>query len=75
MTKGHPSSKTEIRRVIKTIRSECDIIKKIINAMKELAAIIVNEFEGADADTVIENLDNELMSVLRLHKTMLMRGC
>jgi hypothetical protein len=28
LTTGRPSSKTEIRRVINTIRGECDIIKK-----------------------------------------------
>ena len=65
LTTGRPSSKTEIRRVIKTIRGECDIIEKIIHAMKELAAISVNEFDGADADTIIENLDNELAEILK----------
>ena len=33
--------------------------------MKELAAISDNEFDGADADTVIENLDNELAEILK----------
>jgi hypothetical protein len=65
LTTGRPSSKTEIRRVIKTIRGECDIIEKIIHAMKNLAAISDNEFDGTDADTVIENLDNELAEILK----------
>ena len=33
--------------------------------MKELAAISVNEFDGADADTIIKNLDNELVEILK----------
>ena len=33
--------------------------------MKQLAAISDNEFDGADADTVIENLDNELAEILK----------
>ena len=65
LTTGRPSSNTEIRRVIKTIRGECDIIEKTIYAMKELAAISDNEFDGADADTVIENLDSELAEILK----------
>ena len=42
-----------------------DIIGKIIYAMKELAALSDNEFDGADADTIIENLDNELAEILK----------
>ena len=41
---------------MKTIRGECDIIGKIIYAMKELAALSENEFDGADADTIIDEL-------------------
>ena len=33
--------------------------------MKQLAAISDNEFDGADADTVIENLDKELAEILK----------
>ena len=33
--------------------------------MKQLAAISDNEFDGADVDTVIENLDNELAEILK----------
>ena len=65
LTTGHPSSKTEIRRVINTIRGECDIIEKIIHAMKEIAAISDYEFDGTDADMVIDNLDNELTEILK----------
>ena len=54
-------SKNVVRRAIKTVSTEYDIIEKIINALKELYAVgTVSHDENVNADTIIEALDKEL---------------
>ncbi|XP_028404112.1 uncharacterized protein LOC114526792 [Dendronephthya gigantea] len=70
MTTGHPSSKTEIRRAIKKVIAERDIVEKLIQALKETVTLSEDEtLEGIEIDNVIENLDQELLEILDLVDT------
>lgn len=57
---GSFPSKNTIRRYINKIKSEFDIIEKIIGALKEIYAVNAEHEENTDIDTIIETLDNEL---------------
>jgi hypothetical protein len=69
LTTGHPSTKTEIRRAIKKVKAESDIIEKIIYALKETVVLSDEALEGTDVDTVIENFAKELYDIMDLVDT------
>ena len=52
LTTEYPSTKTEIRRAVKKIKSESEIIEKIIHALKETVVLSDETLEGTDVDTV-----------------------
>ena len=64
LTTEYPSTKTEIRRAVKKIKSESEIIEKIIHALKEALVLSDETLEVTDVDTVVENLDKELSDIM-----------
>ena len=61
---GQLTSKNVIRRAIKKVNTEYDIIEKIINALKEIYAVgTISHDENANVDTIIEALDKELEDI------------
>ena len=64
MTTEYPGTKTEIRRAVKKIKSESEIIEKIIHALKEALVLSDETLEVTDVDTVVENLDKELSDIM-----------
>ena len=63
-TDGSFESKNAIRRCITRVRSEFDILEKIIGAFKEIYAVDGAEHEAnVDIDTIIQTLDNELCDI------------
>ena len=67
MLTGHPSSTTEIRRAVKKVIGERDIVEKFIQALKETVTLSEDEtLEEVEIDKVLENLDQELSEILDL---------
>ena len=61
---GQLTSKNVIRRAIKKVSSEYDIIEKIINALKNIYAVgTVSDDENVNVDMIIEALDKELEDI------------
>ena len=61
---GQLTSKNVIRRAIKKVSSEYDIIEKIINALKDIYAVgTVSDDENVNVDMIIEALDKELEDI------------
>ena len=60
----YPSTKTEIRPAVKKMKSEREIIEKIIHALKETLILSDETLELTDVDTVVENLDKELSDIM-----------
>ena len=58
MLTGQPSPKTEIRRAVKKVIAERDIVEKLIQTLKETATLSEDEtLEEVEIDKVLENLD------------------
>ena len=64
LTTEYPSTKTEIRRAIRKMKSESEILEKIIHALKETVVLSDETLETTNVDTVVENLDKELSDIL-----------
>ncbi len=64
LTTEYPSTKTEIRRAVKKMKSESEIIEKIIYALKGTVVLSDETLEVTDVDTVVENLDKELSDIM-----------
>ena len=61
---GQLMRKNVIRRAIKKVSSEYDIIEKIINALKDIYAVgTVSDDENVNVDMIIEALDKELEDI------------
>lgn len=69
LTTGHPSTKTEIRRAVKKVKAECQIIEEIIYAMKKEVVLSDGRFEETDADVIVESLEKELSDIMSLVDT------
>ena len=61
---GQLTGKNVIRRAIKKVDTEYDIIEKITNALKEIYAVsTISHDKNANVDTIIEALDKELEDI------------
>jgi len=58
--RGTLPSKKAVRRAMNKIKTELDVIEKIVASLKEVYALS----EVEDADTTIEALDNEIVALV-----------
>ena len=60
---GSLPSKNTIRRAINKVKSEFDIIEKIIGTLKEFQVVREYQEGNTGIDTIIETLDKELEEI------------